>query len=89
MADWLKFIVNTYAIRNNWWLFWYSRKEVEKHCGVITRAAGQEFWLFGIAITQRSHILKIKIDSFVSWDIFYMYHCKYYSLNTFGGFLFE
>ena len=28
--------------------------------------------------TQRSHILKIKIDSFVSKDIFYMYYCKYY-----------
>jgi hypothetical protein len=30
------------------------------------RAGKSEFWLFGIAITQRSHILKIKIDNFVS-----------------------
>jgi hypothetical protein len=30
------------------------------------RAGKSKIWLFGIAITQRSHILKIKIYSFAS-----------------------
>jgi hypothetical protein len=31
MANWSKSIVVTCAIENNWWLFWHSRKKVEKH----------------------------------------------------------
>jgi hypothetical protein len=51
----------------------------EHHPTIASRTA-REFWLSGIAVTQRGHIiLKIKIDSFVSKDIFYMYYCKYYS----------
>ena len=47
---------------------------------VTTRRAGKsKFRLFGIVITQHSHILKIKIHSFVYWGIFYMYHFKYCS----------
>jgi hypothetical protein len=54
--------------------------------GTARRAAKSKFGLFSIVITQRFHIFKIKIDSFIYWDIFYMYHYKNYDRNMLVAF---
>jgi hypothetical protein len=54
--------------------------------GTARRAAKSKFGLFSIVVTQRFHIFKIRIDSFVYWDIFYMYHYKNYDRNMLVAF---
>ena len=54
--------------------------------GTARRAAKSKFELFSLVITQRFHIFKIRIDSFVYWDIFHMYHYKNYDRNMLVAF---